>query len=193
MRLQLVTAATQSPLTISALRHHVRLDEDDTTHDERLIDASTNAVAMVEDYLQRPLLSSTWALRLNGFPYCEIELPLAPVQSVSSVTYVDSAGVTQSWATSSWNLDNFDRTGRAFIRPVYGQVFPTARDDYNVVTVNFVAGWSDPGAIPKAIIRALLLIVGHFFENTEAVSPVDLREIPMGAKHLLTPYLNSRF
>lgn len=193
MRTKLVTAATEPPITLSVLRQHVRLDDDDTTHDERLVDIAVQASGWTQDYINRALLTETYEYRLNGFPWCEIELPLAPVQSVTSVQYVDTAGSTQTWSSSLYNLDNHDDTGRAFIRPAYSEVFPVARDDYNSVTITYVTGWSDPSLIPPAIIRAILLIVGHFFENTEATAPVEIREVPFGVKALLSPHRNVRF
>ena len=41
------------------------------------------------------------------------------------------------------------------------------------------------GDVPPAARAAILLTVGHLFENREAVAPGTLAEVPMGARHLL--------
>ncbi len=193
MRLKRTTAASQSPITVDVLREHLRLDNDDTTHDTRLLEVRSAAVSLVESYLNRPLLTQTFELRLNGFPWSEIELPVYPVQSITSVQYVDTSGSTQTWSSSEYTLDNYDDSVRAKVRPVYGEEFPTTRSDYNVVTVTFDAGWSNPASVPQSILRAILLVAGHFFENTEATAPVSIEEVPLGVTALLSPYRNVLF
>jgi hypothetical protein len=48
------------------------------------------------------------------------------------------------------------------------------------VKVRYVAG-----DLPAAVKSALLLTVGHLFENREASAPIALQELPLGVKSLL--------
>lgn len=178
-------------LDVPTLKNHLRIEGSD--HDARLIDIADHVGDWLETHLDRALLTSTYEYRLDFFPFREIELPVAPVQSVTSVQYVDTSGALVAWDAAKWDLDNHDDTGRAFIRPAFGEVFPTPRNDHNVVLVTFVAGWADTSKIPESIIRGGLLLAGHLFENTEAAAPVQLHDVPWGVRALLGPWRNERF
>lgn len=193
MRLKRTIEPTDSVVTLDVLREHLRLDDDDSTHDARLIETRAAATALVENYLNRPILTQTFEYRLDYFPWPEIELPVCPVQSVSSIQYVDTSGATQTWSASGYVLDNYEDNGRAKIRPAYDFEFPTTRSDWNVVTITFVAGWEDRDEVPASIVRGVLLVAGHFFENTEATLPVEMHEVPLGVDALLMPHRNIRF
>jgi hypothetical protein len=47
------------------------------------------------------------------------------------------------------------------------------------------------GDIPKGLKQAMLLILGHFYNNREStVMGVTVTEIPLGYKYLISPYKN---
>jgi len=54
--------------------------------------------------------------------------------------------------------------------------------------VTFVSGYGAAAAVPKAIKQALLLLIGHLYENREAVTTANLNELPMAVNALLYPY-----
>lgn len=99
-------------------------------------------------------MPQTWVQRLDWFP-CEIELRRPPVQSVTSVEYVDTAGSTQTLASSRYQLDASSAPGR--LRPAYGDSWPTIRLIPNAVTITFVAGYLTAAAVPAIAKRLILL------------------------------------
>ena len=49
------------------------------------------------------------------------------------------------------------------------------------------------GLIPEPLISAMLLLIGHLYENREQSIIGVLNEIPMGVESLLLPYASVRF
>ena len=88
----------------------------DVTDDDSLIDALiTAARQLVETEQNRQLMPATYELTLDEFPSssnCPIELPRPPLQSVSSITYVDTAGATQTWSSDDYQVDTKGIVGR---------------------------------------------------------------------------------
>ncbi|NNF65982.1 MAG: hypothetical protein HKM98_00570 [Gammaproteobacteria bacterium] len=181
------TAPTTEPVTLNEARLHLRIDDchnDDDSYVEALIKSARHRV---EGFLHRALISQTWKLYLPEFP-TEIMLPMGDVQSVSSVEYVDTDGSPQTLATSEYQTDLNAVPAR--IKEAYSKNWPSTRvNEYNAVTVTFVAGYGAASAVPEPIKQAILLIVGHLYENRENVSAgTQLYDVPQGADSLLWPY-----
>lgn len=129
----------------------------------------------------RALITQTWDLTLDGFPVssdCPIQLPLPPCQSVTSISYYDTAGTLQTWSSSYYQVAIGQDEAR--IRPIYGQVYPSTYARMQAVTVRFVAGYgAAASAVPDEIRHALKLMIGHWHQNREdlnignIVTPID--------------------
>lgn len=44
------------------------------------------------------------------------------------------------------------------------------------------------GTLPAPVVHAVLLLAGHFYNQREAVSGVQMHEVPCGVKSLVLPY-----
>lgn len=139
-----------------------------------------------ENYLGKTLVTSTWELQLDCFGD-EIRLPMNPIQSISSVQYVDDDGATQTLSSS---LYQFDRKGR--LRPSYGNSWPSTRYQYGAVTVTYIAGETHAGNVEPDIKMAMLLWIGACDVNRENVAFTQVSVVPDGAKDLLAPHRNLR-
>jgi uncharacterized phiE125 gp8 family phage protein len=184
--LKLVTAPAAEPVSLTEAKAHCRVDtSDDDTLIGSLITASRE---YVERILQRRLINSTWDFTLNRFESDYIRLPYAPLSSVTSVSYVDSDGTTQTLSTSVYDTDLTREPGGIFLK--YAQVWPTPRDIQNAVTVRYVAGYGAAGtSVPNAIKQAMLLLIGNWYENRESVVIGTISgELPMAVKSLLWSY-----
>jgi uncharacterized phiE125 gp8 family phage protein len=137
-----------------------------TTADPHLTALITAARETLEETLSRSLLTQTWVLRLSRFPAWEIPLPRPPLVSVTSITYLDSNGVSQTVDPARYTVDPYAYVGR--VVPAYGLYWPATRPVPNAVTVTYVAGWTTRGAVPQMIRRAILMVVGSLYENREA-------------------------
>lgn len=181
------------PVSLEQALAHLRLDAYDSppSHpDEPLVEALiTAARETAENYLNARIAGWELELRLPGFSSV-IRLPDAPVQSVEAVTYIDQDGAVQTVDPALYELAG--PPSAPIVRPVYGEEWPGGvRCQDDAVRVRYVTGYStgSPDMLPEAIRRAILLIVGHLYENREqTVIGTIVSELPMGVLFLLQPY-----
>jgi len=173
MPLDLKTAPATEPISTADAKSHLRVDVSD---DDTLIDGLVTAAREhVEGLTRRALIDQTWYLVLDRFPASDltpIVVPLPPLKSVSSITYVDTAGTTQTWAASKYDVDSPSgpKARRGRIAPAFDEVYPDTREQLNAVTIEFIAGYGAGGAnVPEPIILGMKLLVGHWYEHRESV------------------------
>jgi len=202
MILTLATAPAAEPVTLAEAKTHCRVDTaDDNTYLTTLI---TVARKHVESVTNRALVTQTWDWYFDDFPVSPlswIEVPKPPLQSVTHVKYTDSDSVLQTWSSASYDVDTDSLQGRIY--PVYNGDWPTGvRDHPKACTVRFVAGYADSGAspidladnVPVELKQAILLLIGHLYENRESTSQaVVIMDVPMGFDALVAPYRVFRF
>lgn len=179
MSLVQTIAPVSEPVSLAEAKAHCHV-ETDVTEDDTFFDALIAAAReSCEARTRRQLVSATFALRLSGFPCGDvIELPKPPLVSVSSITYVDVDGATQTLSTDVYEVDPYTTPGRVVLK--YGQVWPSTRDQRNGVTITFVAGYAE---VPKLLKQGMLMRIAHWYENREEVAPVSLMPVPVGADY----------
>lgn len=183
--LTVITAATREPVTLQEAKAHCRID---ASEDDGLLAGYIMAArAHIETLTSRVFAPQTLEYSTDSFQNDdgedEICLPVAPVQSVTSITYIDQAGATQTLSGSSYTANLKEEPTE--IEPVYNGVFPIARDIDNSVTVRFVAGYP-LGNLPEPLRVAILLLVGHWYANREAVTTAqNPTSIPFGVDALI--------
>lgn len=178
------TGPTEEPITLEDAKAHLRVDNDDAGENAWITTAIQAAREQVENDTRRALFTQTLRLNLDRFPISDtIYIPRPPLQSVASITYVDSAGATQTMSSGDYIVDTASEPGRIVL--AYGKTWPTAREQANAVAVNYVAGWTS-GTMPAAVKQLMYLWVGHWHENREAVNVGNITsEYPL-AIHSLT-------
>lgn len=189
----LVTGPPLDPVSLAEAKAHCRVFIPD---DDGLIAGYLLAARQfVETNLRRVLMTQTWEVTFDyGWPSKtwkqeRIELPFSPVQSVVSITYIDSTGATQTLTSDQYKVARTD-TGEWVIVPAYGASWPSVRREMAAVTVRFVCGYgSNPSDVPEPIRQAILLLVGHWYENREAINVGNIvTELPLAVDALLFPY-----
>lgn len=183
--LTLVTAPTVEPVTVAEAKVHCAVSRDD--HDdliERLITAARQAC---EAATRRALCTQTWDLTLPGWPdddrRARIYLPLPPLVSVTSITYLDAAGDEQTIDDATYKV----RAGSPGIVSLRnGELWPSVLDEDDPITIRFVAGYGVAANVPATLKQAMLLLVGHWYEHPEAVVTGTIAtELPLAVKSLL--------
>lgn len=184
MNLIQVAPPTALPVSLSEAKSHC--NELSNDHDSKLIGFIYAAVAAVESYLRRSLITQTWEVQFDRF-HKFIYLQRGPVQSVASVTYVDGAGATQTLATNQYSLDAAHEPPRIF--PAYGVSYPSARNIPAAVKIRYVAGYgSKSHQIPEPIRHAIKMIVADLFNNPESsIMDISRSENP-ALQMMLDPY-----
>lgn len=158
-----------------------------TTADPHLTGLIKTARHWTEEYLRRSLIEQTHDWSLDAFPV-EFAVPRPPLISVTSVTYVDTAGASQTLSASIYRVDTAAEPGR--ITPAYGEAWPSVREVTNAVIVRFKAGYGTAAsAVPEPIRQAMLLLIGEMHERREqALVGTSIVSVPFGVKELLSPY-----
>jgi uncharacterized phiE125 gp8 family phage protein len=162
--LKLVTAPTLLAVSPAEAKAQARVDiDDDDLLLERKIRAATEAAQVVQN---RALLTSTWRLSMDYFPCWEIRLPMPPLQSVTSITYVDSAGSTQTLSASTYIVDTDAEPGR--VTPAYGLVWPSVRVQPGSVKITYIAGYTAASLIPETTREDILVLAASRYEHRES-------------------------
>ena len=179
MRYQRAAEPTDTSfISLSNLKNYLRIDtaDDDTTLGFLL----TSARATCEEYTGRLFGSGTVTYYMDGF--IDSVFPAGPVTAISSVQFYDVDNVLQTLSTARWYADLVGTPQRiAFDAPpaVY-------LERYNQVIINATAGHS---TVPAPVLQAIRIMVGHFYENRQAVLVGNIvNELPMGVQALLSPY-----
>lgn len=183
-----ITPPAVEPVTLAEAMTHLRVDAPGVgPHpEEALITALIQAARQhVEDATGRALVTQTLEARWDAWDDV-LQLPRAPVQSVSTVTYVDDAGVTQTLASAAYRLDAAGLVAR--LTPAYGEAWPSARAETGAIAVRFVAGYGLAAAVPAPIRAAMLLLVSHLYENRNAATDRAMAEMPFAVSSLIAPY-----
>lgn len=182
--LTLATAPASEPVTTAEAKAHLRVTH--SSEDTLIAALITAARQHVESVTRRALINQTWDLSLDYFPDI-IYLQKGRLQSVSSITYVDTDGTTQTLSSSLYTVDTKREPGRVI--PAYGESWPSTRDHINCVTVRFVAGYgANASDVPQALKSAILLLIGQLFENREATAERAPEEVPLAFNALVWPY-----
>jgi uncharacterized phiE125 gp8 family phage protein len=163
-----VTTDLAEPLEIDDVRQYTRVNDPDDSVWIRM--AIRAARELVEVHTHRQIMTKTWDLTLESFPAAtaSIPLPRPPLQSIDSITYVPSTGGTTTIDSTSLHVDIASEPGR--VAPVFNSYWPTARQQMAAVTIRYTAGYGDtPNMVPERLKQAMLMLVGHWYENRETI------------------------
>lgn len=154
-----VTAAAASePVSAAEVKAQTTID---FTDDDALITLLiAGARAFAEKYTGTRLVTQTVSVKCDCFADME-KLPEAPVQSITSISYIDVDGVTQTLATSVYELRNDVLQTSIVLK--FNQVWPSIQVGSRI-TVVAVVGYA---AVPDDIKRAILLYIADGYADRE--------------------------
>lgn len=182
--LSVVTPPASLPVSLDAARRNSRIDT--TDDDTRLTELIRAATAYIEKHTDTGLITQTLSWKMDKFPACSkwLYLPSWPVQSIVSVSYTDSNNAAQTISPSTIALRN-PTEGRARIARQNWEAWPAVKDTPDCVDIRFTVGFgSTEASVPDAYKQAILLLVGHWYENREAIGNVG-NEIAFAVQALI--------
>jgi uncharacterized phiE125 gp8 family phage protein len=198
---KVITDVATEPITRAEAKLHLRIDDISGSHpDDTLVDALITAARQFgEQYTRRAFAPQTLEMTLDAFPCGNIVLDMGPVASVTHIKYTDYDGVEQTVATSDYALSTYGLSDT--IALAYNETWPTARAQRDAVRIRYVTGYAATGAgagntvLPKPARQGMLLMIGHWYEQREAVNIGDIvNELPLAARALLdTIKIHGRF
>lgn len=210
--LQIVTEAADYPVSLTRAKDHLRLS--DQTDDSLVRGLLLSATKLVEEMTQRTLMSTTYKLFVDyvhetDYPLWEgtrvgpdiayrqnfIELPRAPVISVTHVKSYDDSDTATTFDSSKYFVDTVNTPPRVVLRD--GQSWPTGLRAANGLEIQYVAGYgSNDTDVPEPLRLAILQLITHHYEhrgdeNVKAPSLVNSLVAPYKVMSLnSTPFNN---
>lgn len=151
-----VTVEPTEVVTIAQARQQARTEVDDG-HDEELTRLITVARQYVEKVTGLLIGAQTVVVKCDSFEDMA-RLPVAPVNSITSIQYIDADGDTQTLAASVYEL-----RGTGSIEPSivlkFNQSWPTPQVT-SLITVTAACGYASPAA---TLVQAMLLKISEMF------------------------------
>lgn len=180
---KIVTAPSVWPVSLTEAKTHLRVfTPDEDAYINGLIKSAT---ADVEDHIQRALITQTWDVFFDCFSD-EMELPKAPLQSITSVEYIDTDGAEQTEAASIYSVINAgDEKLPGELHLAYGQSWSSVRDQANAVTIRIVCGYGNAATVPEPIKSALKIKIELLRGD---LMPGDAKDMERTYENLLKPY-----
>lgn len=178
-----VAGPSVDPVTLAEAKLHLRVDAaDEDSLIESLIGAAVSHLD-AEGVLGRALITQSWALWVGSTPG-RVRLPMGPFQSLTSVEYYDTDNALQTATLAdfeTWLDGDF-----VIVKPKKDRVWPAAYLRPDAIKITYVAGHGDASTdIPEGVRQAILLLVGHWYENRTAASEVKLHDVPFAVGALI--------
>ncbi|OGR95735.1 MAG: hypothetical protein A2V88_15955 [Elusimicrobia bacterium RBG_16_66_12] len=193
-RLALITAPTKEPLgaygsgtpPVWDLREdvykHLRLEPttEMAPEDTLLKAAVATARHTCEAFTGRQLIDATWELVLDSWWEEGISrngvllIPRPPLRSITSIKYLDTGGVEQTLAASTYLAETQAtavvaetcQKGRLYLK--YAEQWPSLRCQPEAVKIRFTCGYGDgPDKVPLGLRQGMLLEVAEMYERRE--------------------------
>ncbi len=181
---KVTTAAAEAVISTADMKTYLKVEN--STEDTLIAALVSGATQHAQNYLSQAFVTQTITEKLDRFEvfpmyneFGAIQLSVNPVQSVTSITYIDNNGTTQTLSASLYVLDNYRK--RAVIAPAYGQGWPSARTQVNSITVVYSAGYGAASAVPEDVKQAIRLCVADAYENRAD----SVKQLPSASKYLL--------
>ena len=171
MGLLQLQAPAAEPVTLAEAKLQCRVDG--TDEDALINSLIATARLQAEHRTGRALITQTWRLTLDRFPFDSLELPLAPAVSVEVVTYLDETGTRQTLSAAGYQLITDELVPRLI--PAYGEAWPSCRVTPGSVRVDFTAGYGTSGdSVPKTVKQWMLLAINTWYAQRENVITVTI-------------------
>ncbi len=144
----------------------------------------------IDGILRRSLISQEWCDVWDRFPTGDqLRLALTPVQSVASITYIGSDGVSLDLDSSAYSLHS-DFVG-SYVRLASGRAWPSAADRDDAVRITYIAGYGgDASSVPAEIRTAGRKLFQLWYG---ADDPSLYRDLPPVIMNMLRRFIRPHF
>lgn len=158
-----------------------------------------------EDITKQKFITQQWQQVIDNWPTVApgeprsragafIDVMLPPLQSIDSISYFDTTGAEQTLSTDVYQVSVSGYRARVALK--FNQIWPyTAYRMLDAITLNMTVGYGDSGDdIPAPIKHAMLLMIGHWYNQREdVIVGMVATEVPKAASYLLSPYTSMEF
>tara|TARA_B110000914_G_C15497186_1_gene463891 strand:+ start:491 stop:1054 length:564 start_codon:yes stop_codon:yes gene_type:complete len=167
-------------VSLTVAKSHLRVEH---TDDDALITSLiTAAQEMVQKYTGTFLQRT--AVNFYSDTFMDyMDLHAGPSVTLTAVQYKNTSDVTITVPTTGYQIDGKSYPARLRMTSAPKLI----KDELNAVTIQSQSGYETANR-PQALISAMLLIIGHLYENRQDVTRFKQYEIPMASQFLMEPY-----
>lgn len=155
------------PVTLTEAKRHLRIMDGVHEDDTYIMGLIASARHYFENRIGQTTTKTQWQGKIHGWWTCSCmgtELPYPPLNdSPVEITWLDGDGNQQSIPSDELTVDPLAYP--ATVRYI-GQSEPPCESQ---ATVTWWAGVDSPAEIPQMWKVAMLMLVGHWYENRQAV------------------------
>ncbi|MCA2009246.1 head-tail connector protein [Tritonibacter mobilis] len=183
MILHELTPLPDSILPLSAFKAHLRLGTgfgEEALQDAVLLAFLRASLAAIEARTNKALLTRAYEWRLNAWPRV-VELPVAPVSTVSQVALVDQTGAETEVPEAAYALAPDAHAPRLTPRAAVWPMMPSGGGAVIRFTAGMAATWD---ALPADLAQAVMLLAAHYYEYRDDTS-LHAGCMPFGVASLL--------
>ena len=161
-------------ISLTAAKLHLKVEN--TTDDELIKSMIAAACDWCKLYEGQTYMMTSYKKHLDDFKSVTY-LKFPPVISIDSITYIDTAGATQTLASSVYTLDSDSMPARLYL--AYGQSWPSIRDVPKAITITYTAGYTTTFSTSYA--TDLVTVGNVVFADTNRVRvTTDSGDLPAG-------------
>ena len=187
--LEIVDPPARLPISLSEAKAQLRVENsDDDVIIARLINVAV-AYTDVRGALGQAMITQKWGQWLPSNPPQSVPLTLGPVQAVNAVKYYDQDGALQTD-----DINNYQVFGTEFaskVGPKDGFSWPNAQDRQDAIKIEYEIGYGDTSSdVPDTIRHAMMMLIGHWYDNREQTGMDELSNVPFGYENLLNMHRN---
>lgn len=200
---QVSSAPAAEPLTLVQARMWLNLPTSFTAQNDLITELITDARVFIERHTARALINQTITEYLDEFPTADrargaldsriIKLHIAPVVSITSITYIPEGGTPASYsgtfASTDYFLDNIsgaNSIGPARICKKKDVSWPTIEPYTNAVKIIYPCGYGASGSsVPGPLKKAMYRLIGRWYYGRKGNDEADFAAVA----DLLKPYI----
>jgi uncharacterized phiE125 gp8 family phage protein len=184
MMLSEVTPVPQAALPVSEFKDHLRLGTgfaDDGAQDALVESYLRAAIGAVEGRIGKALIERDFLLELNDWrwPDCQA-FPVAPVNSIVSVTVRDRDGTPNVIDSSRYDLERDLHRPKIIAAGALLPGIPSGGGVDVIFSAGFGPAWSD---VPPDLGQAVFLLAAEYHENRHEAG--TQRALPFGVMALI--------
>jgi len=162
-----INAPASFPITLQQVKEWTRIK--DNISDAELSGLIQAATGSAESLMNRPIINRSYTQTMDFLPSV-IELLQVKVQSVTSITYLDTDGNQQTLAADQYRIDFGSLYKKATIEPAHSITWPNTRNVSGSIIITYVAGFGvDLNSVPADVQQAIAYLVGHYYDTRDIV------------------------
>jgi len=177
--LQLLEAPAAAPVLLAEVKAQLRIEHpDDDLMIDRLIKTAV-AYTDAKGALGHAMITQKWGQWVHSVPPQYVRLAMGPLIEVTAVKYYDIDGALQTDTLSNYEITGTDFTTQ--IGPKSGSNWPVTQDRSDAIRIEYTAGYGATSAsVPETLRHAMMLLIGHWYDNRENTMMDELSNIPYG-------------